>query len=104
MNPNRPLAGRVQQQNVTATYVYFVAGHVKVHPPLSAKLEPYVSPYDMVLELPYRIDSDGRLEQARQKIQHKCQDMLTEQIKLHMIHDVTIRSVSFLHEVVKDGD
>lgn len=82
---------------MSVKYVFFVAGHLLVHPPLSAKLERYTTPFDMVVTLDRPIEDDKGLERLRTQVEAEGRRQLNEAAPNHLLADVTIRGVSLLH-------
>lgn len=111
MRPNHPLAKAELQDQLKrdmaravtqAKYVFFVSGHLLVHPPLSAKLDRYTTPFEVVVTLDHKVISDADLEKLRTKVENEARKQLAQVANNHLMAECTIRNLSLLHTLTEN--
>ncbi len=82
-------------------YAFFVSGHLMVHPPLSAKLERYTTPFEVVVTLQNPVTDNEGLERLRRKVETEARRQLTEAAPNHLMAECMIRNLSLLHTITE---
>lgn len=84
-------------------YVYFICGHVRVHPPVGEG-EAYTAPFDHIMRAQYPVTSNADLERLTHNLRHKLQAELTKATGNHLAGDPIIRQVSLLHTILVEAE
>ena len=108
--PNDPKLHETNERQVR--YVYYIAGRVKVHPPVISQGQanvgsgPYTAPFEVVVRLPHPITHDDEREVVHEYVTEAVRAELQAApgSQHHLPGDVVMHNVSHLHTILVDAN